>query len=364
MAARTNLAYTSPVALARIGRALAGLAVALAIFFVAGEVLARALGIVDRLNGYTRQLFERGPSAELPYRLRPGVEVTTGGVRIRVNQLGLRGPATPAVPPPGTVRVLVLGDSVVFGQGVDDDATLPAVLARRLAERWRRPVEALNAGVQGYDAVANAAFLDGPGAALGASGVVVGFSLNDYDPAPAYDATGVLARRVAGGPPGLLAHSEFLLLLRWLRSWWRGELLTQMLERTPQAPAAASPPADLAASLDRLVASEHRRFYRDPDPVLWERLRGGLAALRDAAGAHGLWLVVAILPESWQLGAAEVDATPQRRVLALCVELEIACVDLVPAFTAAGGALFQDAQHPNARGLAVAADAIAAALAR
>jgi hypothetical protein len=349
--------------LARIGRALAGVAVAVAIFFVTGEVLARTLGIVDRLNGYTRQLFDRGPSAELPYRLRPGVEVATGGVRIRVNALGLRGPATAPVPAPGTVRVLVLGDSVVFGQGVEDDATLPALLARGLSRRWGVPVEALNAGVQGYDTVALAAYLDGPGGELGASGVVVGMSLNDYDPAPAYDATGVLTRRApAGAAPGVLARSEFLLLLRWLRTWSRGELLTQMLERT-NAPVAANPPADAAAALDRLVAIEHQRFYRDPDPVLWNRLRGGLAALRDAAAARGVWLVVAILPESWQIGVAEPDTTPQQRLLALCRELEVACVDLAPAFAAASGSLFQDAQHPNSRGLSVAADAVIAAVA-
>ena len=363
MVARADVPYT-PRVLARIGRGLAGLAVAIAIFFVAGEVLARVLGIVDRLNGYTRQLFERGPSAELPYRLRAGVEVATGGVRIRVNQLGLRGPDTTAAPAPGTVRILVLGDSVVFGQGVDDDATLGAALARRLGERWRTPVEALNAGVQGYDTVAEAAFLAGPGAGLGASGVVVGMSLNDYDPAPAYDATGVLARSTPGGAPGVLAHSEFLLLLRWLRTWWRGELLTQMLERASGEPKAATPPPDAAAALDRLVAMEHQRFYRDPTPALWERLRGGLTALRDAAAARGVWLVVAIFPESWQLAAETADATPQQRLLDACREAGVACIDLIPAFVAAGGDLFQDAQHPNARGFGVAADAIAEQLAR
>src|SRR5688572_4564442 len=90
---------------ARIGRAAAGLAVAAVVFVVSGELLARALGIVDRLNGYARQLFMAGPSAELPYRLRPGVEVTIGGVRVRVNSLGLRGPPVTPVPEPRTVRL-------------------------------------------------------------------------------------------------------------------------------------------------------------------------------------------------------------------------------------------------------------------
>src|SRR5262249_54514574 len=150
---------------------------------------------------------------------------------VRVNDLGLRGPATTPAPAPDTVRVLVLGDSVVFGQGVEEDATLPAVLARRLDERWHRRVEALNAGVQGYATVAEAAFLDGPGAARAPEGVIGGMSLNDYDPAPAYAPTGVLTRHASAPAPGVLAKSELLLLLRWLGTWWRGESTTQMLQR-------------------------------------------------------------------------------------------------------------------------------------
>jgi lysophospholipase L1-like esterase len=349
--------------LARILRTALALAMALAIFFVTGEVLARALGLVDRLNGYARQLFAAGPSADLPYRLRPGVEATFGGVRVRVNSLGLRGADVTATPAPGTIRILALGDSVVFGQGVAEDETVTAVLARRLAERWKKPVEVLNSGTQGYDTVAEAAYLAGPGLALAPGGVVVGMSLNDYDVAPSYDPTGVLTRRTAS-PPGLLARSEFLLLLRWLRTWSRGELLTQMLERTNDTTRTPTPATNpTAASLDALVAREHLRFYHEPDAAAWARLRGALERLRDTAAAHGSWLVVAIFPESYQVGVDAPDLTPQQRLLALCAEAKIACIDLQPAFAAAGGDLFQDTQHPNVRGHAVAADAIAAALA-
>jgi hypothetical protein len=76
-----------------------------------------------------------------------------------------------------------------------------------------------------------------------------------------------------------------------------------------------------------------------------------------------MWLLVAIFPESYQVGVGTPDLTPQHRLLALCAEARVACLDLQPAFAAAGGDLFQDTQHPNARGHAVAADAIAAALA-
>ncbi len=328
-----------------------------------GEALTRLTGLVDRLNGYTRQMFAAGPSPDLPYVLRPGIETTIVGIPLRVNALGLRGPETSREPAPGTFRVLVLGDSVVFGQGVAEEATFPAVLATRLAALRGTPVEALNAGVQGYDTVAEAAFLEGAGAALAPQAVVVGMSLNDYDMAPGYDATGVLTRRAPGdAPPGILARSEFLLLLRWLAAWSQGRLMTQVLSRTAGEPPPAIGP-DVAAAVDRAVAAEHLRFYHQPEPARWARVRDGLARMRAAAEARGVPLVVAIFPESYQVGVAEPDTTPQRRILALCAEVGVRCVDLLPAFSAAGGALFQDAQHPNAQGLAIAAETTAAAFA-
>jgi lysophospholipase L1-like esterase len=347
----------------RLSRLGLGLLVAVVVFFVSGELLARVLGIVDRLNGYTRQLFVRGPSADLPYRLRPGLETALFGIPVRVNQLGFRGPDITTPPGAGVRRVVVLGDSVVFGQGVREDETVAARLARRLAATGTERVEVWNAGVQGYDTVAQAALLESVVLGLHPAVVVVGMSLNDYDPAPAYDPTGVLTRRPPGEAPAVLERSEFLLLLRWAVAFARGRLYTQMLEAAPAAPPAPVTAGGAPHPLDRLVAAEHLRFYAAPDPVLWERLEEALAKLGRLARAASVRLLVAIFPESYQVGVAAPDLMPQRKLLALCRAAEVTCLDLQPAFAAAGGTLFQDAQHPSARGHAVAADAIAAALA-
>lgn len=278
---------------------------------------------------------------------------------MRTNRLGLRGADVATAPAPGTFRVLVLGDSVVFGWGVAEEGTFTATLAARLAALRATPVEALNAGVMGYDTIAEAAFLEGPGLALAPGAVVLGVSLNDYDVTPGYDATGVLTRRDAAGQApssGLLAHSELALLLRWIAAWSRGALTTQALERTMR-----DADGDLTAALDRGVAAAHQRFYARPAPDAWGRVRSGLVRIRDASAARGLPLVVAIFPEAWQLAAP--DAVPQGHFAALCAELTLRCVDLLPAFRAAQGSLFVDVQHPNAAGFAVAAEVVAAALA-
>ena len=77
------------------------------------------------------------PGATMRFRLRDNPVST-----IRVNSTGYRGGEWPA--PGGAAEVIVVGDSQVFGLGVDDDATFSAVLA----ERTGRTV--INAGVPTY----------------------------------------------------------------------------------------------------------------------------------------------------------------------------------------------------------------------
>ena len=68
-------------------------------------------------------------------------------VEYRFNAHGLRGPeVVPAAEP----RILVLGDSQTFGQGVAEPATFCALLGDRLAVPADRPTAVMNAGVPGY----------------------------------------------------------------------------------------------------------------------------------------------------------------------------------------------------------------------
>jgi lysophospholipase L1-like esterase len=332
--------------------------VALGIFLAVGESLARALDIVDRLNGYSRVLFARAVDPELPFVLRPGMRGEILGTQVRTNSLGFRGEEVAPAPAPGVRRILMLGDSVVFGHGVREDETVAAVLARRLNAEGSGTWEVINAGLPAYDTPAEARLLETVGLALAPAIAVVGTSLNDYDPAPVYSPLGILTRRDVHLVPSFTERSEFLVLLRWLVNWSRGELWHQVAARLAREPRPGT------SDLDRLVEATHLRFYREPAPAEWERLRGGFATLGRIARERQLPLLVAIFPESYQVRGATVDLTPQRRLLALCGEAGLRCLDLQPAFAAAAGELFLDAQHPNARGLAIAADAIAAALSR
>ncbi len=82
------------------------------------------------------------PNAAMRFRLRDNPLTT-----IHVNTQGYRGADWPAPTPdaaPGTGEILVLGDSQVFGLGVEDDETFSAKLAEATGRR------VLNAGVPTY----------------------------------------------------------------------------------------------------------------------------------------------------------------------------------------------------------------------
>jgi hypothetical protein len=72
---------------------------------------------------------------------------------ILVNSLGLRGPAYMNPKVPGTIRILVLGDSFTFGHGVTDDrAIFPTILERELnaeSAGGGHAIEILNGGLWG-----------------------------------------------------------------------------------------------------------------------------------------------------------------------------------------------------------------------
>ena len=70
--------------------------------------------------------------------------------RVQTNSLGLRGPDVSVRKPEGVRRVLLVGDSYVFGHGVDDEHTLSVRLSERLNARGAARYEVINLGVNSY----------------------------------------------------------------------------------------------------------------------------------------------------------------------------------------------------------------------
>jgi hypothetical protein len=142
-------------------RAAVGVASVALLTFAVAELTCR---IVERpLSRYIG-----GPALARSYR-----------ALVHLNSRGLRDPERPLAKPPGTWRMVVLGDSYMFGQGVPEESTCVRHLERLLVRPGGPRVEVINTARTGYNTVNERAALDTLGLRFQPDLVLVGYLPND-----------------------------------------------------------------------------------------------------------------------------------------------------------------------------------------
>jgi acetyltransferase AlgX (SGNH hydrolase-like protein) len=129
-------------------------AVSVALTLLAVEAFAR-LALRGRGGGKERDEASSymEPDPHLGWRHRPGARATYHRreytTEVAINAHGLRGPEIDYTAPPGTFRVLALGDSFVEGYTVPEDETVSGVLEQSIGGP-HCPAQVLNAGHAAY----------------------------------------------------------------------------------------------------------------------------------------------------------------------------------------------------------------------
>jgi len=116
-------------------------------------------------------------------RLEPPAD-TAYRVVYQFNAQGCRGPDRAIPAPPGTIRILALGDSYIVGIGVHEDDALPAQLERQLNALARERAdsvryEVINCGVSGYSTREERLFYERIARVYQPDLVLLGIVLND-----------------------------------------------------------------------------------------------------------------------------------------------------------------------------------------
>lgn len=219
-------------------------------------------------------------------------------------------------------RVLALGDSCTFGLGVEDRETFPAQLEGVLQVSGL-DVEVVNAGVPGYTAYQGRRLFETRGAALEPDLVLVTFGFNDAD---------------TGMPRSDFETAEAL-KSRSAVPFLSGSRLAGALRGLAARPEPAGP------KRPRLSEAE-----------MFETLDG----IKRLCDTRGIGMIVVIWPYEGQVRGNAPDYVLHQRTLArFCQERGVEGVDLINAFLRAGGPLFLDHIHADARGCRVAAEALA-----
>ncbi|MBI5362477.1 MAG: hypothetical protein HZA53_04805 [Planctomycetes bacterium] len=266
---------------------------------------------------------EREPLMEVRANARRGFEMLPGTAHytylqeVSVNALGLRGPEH-ADAGEDDARVLVLGDSLVYGQGVGEEDTLPRALERALARRAgpdARRACVWNGGVRSYNTEQELALLEELLPRVRPNVVVLGWYANDLDRVD----TDALARRLAASGPIVFdwnapASADLRRDWRMRQLARRSALVMKLHDAWIDRTWPATKPADLEAA--------------------WTRLDGALGRLVELSRAHDFEVLIAVLPLATLVARdAAVDSTTPR-VRAACDARSIAVLDLLPALRA------------------------------
>ncbi len=277
---------------------------------------------------YPQESYDFDP--EVAHVLRPGQRAFTHDQEVVTNSRGLRDRELPERPEPGVLRVLALGDSQTFGNGLALAETWPkqleAELLRRGAGQGAR-FEVLNAGVPGSDTWQHEILLGRLAGRYHPQVAVLAFYVNDvsprYEPQPAKttEMTNSASKRLA-----YLAKRSALV------SWIHQRMLMLHVE-------------------DEL---EQGRAYSEyilngvPSPEVesgWQQVRSSLAAMREQCAERGIDFRLAVLPRRDQVAGATPARAYNERIAAIAAELGIPSLDLLPELSAAyaaggGDALF------------------------
>lgn len=116
---------------------------------------------------------------------KPNVRGTNVGVLFETNGAGFRDREYSRRKPDGVFRIVVIGDSVTMGHGVDEADTYASRIEARFAARSRPRVEVLNLGLSGLTLRGAIDRLVHLGLGYDPDLVVYGFTLNDIE-GPSY----------------------------------------------------------------------------------------------------------------------------------------------------------------------------------
>jgi lysophospholipase L1-like esterase len=303
---------------------LAALAVVLVLGLlelIAWPLAPRQMGAEAERNTETAM---RG-SRLLGWELLPGESRAFGVTRpTHISSLGIRSQELGAKPA-GTLRMVTLGDSSVYGVMVEDAEVFSAVAARDLQHALGQPVVAINAGVPGYSSEQARRLFTHRLAQLQPDVVVIATLWSDSQPGPAPDAMRFGSE--SGGLQDVARISNTYRLLEGLLLGWRPEQVGWTLTEGPQS-------------------------RRVPLPAYRANL-DALAGLAEAAGALPVFLV---LPSDRDLApsALEVPRPAYRDTMrAAASDLGAVLVESPGHFVGLGPEHFYDDVHPTPRGHAI-----------
>lgn len=329
--------------------------IVLALLTIAVPITFLELALKPFASSEATTIFTRDES--LGWRLQPNAEGTWGGVPVKINGKGLRGPELPYEKPVDTSRILYLGDSVTFGFLIaDDQATFPHQVGQILEARLSQPIETVNAGVGGYSPWQEYRYFAAEGLNYQPDLVIVSFVLNDV--------TEKFELLQFGGfwEGYQVTHTAFSQFDYWASR-------SSILYFLKQAGVALRNRQQGAALIQESLDVDMLALQPDnPDvQTAWQITLENLGAIFELAADRDIPVALVIFPYTFQFEDVQASAAPQQGLTQYAVSQDIPVLDLLPLLSesmavegVAPSAYFLDDNHLSPLGASVVAEMIVA----
>jgi lysophospholipase L1-like esterase len=270
---------------------------------------------------YANALKQESRNPLIGHEHRPNGFLHVMGADVRINSDGFRDDEY-ALARDGKRRVVLLGDSLTFGWGVEKEESFEHLLEQKF--NAVAPTELINFGTGNYNTTQEVNLFRQKGLAYSPDSVFLFYFINDAEPVP--------------------AKSRYA----WLA---QSRLATFFWSRMKALAALRSPDAGFGAY--------YAGLYRDAQPG-WIQTKSAFVELRNLCAERGIQLKVVILPELHNLINYPFQA--EHELLAQFLSMHgIAHIDLAPYFAGESDPsslwVARDDAHPNAKAHRRIADA-------
>jgi lysophospholipase L1-like esterase len=289
--------------------------------FTAGLLVSvdRVFAVAVPRENDNGSIYERHPTRG--WRHRPHSSGVLDAPDSKINSLGLREPEFPPAKPEGEFRVLLVGDSVVFGYLTAYLDTLAPQTEQALTRRGAaRNVRLINSGVCGYATWQELDYLKNEGVSLNPDLIVLGFCYNDVT-----DLVGIEQENVSGILPAFAPG----------RSAWLWSGIVRAAESWQLRRASATSAWAGRTRINRVNPVELYTKRDQPDiRKAWDRALRDLTRFKEYCASINKPLLLCVFPLRSQFVQGGEDLHVDRTVTQWAKQNAVDVLDLREAFSA------------------------------
>lgn len=281
----------------------------------------------ENVYGFHKVPFQK--SSLLGWELKPLAKGHWYGNFIEVNSLGFRGREVPAKTE-DSFRVFCLGDSLVFGHGVEYQDSFPCKLQEYLSLLAKKQkIEVINGGIPGYATWQERILLENKVAMLKPDLLVLTFCLNDITSQASYKCGSALHKI-------RILLEKNCVLFEFLDNFIYYKIKRPILVYRHKKEQKVEKNIKNSGELAKLAKFPEFIVLIDKNSTLrerwWRQTQDELKGIISNARKNRINIIMAAVPFRYQLYQAESDIIPQKLIREFCYQSNVPFIDLLPVF--------------------------------